>query len=108
MAPTSSRGCVLFHVRALDEDLPPHRTRSCKAARPGPQFKERAGQVRWCYAHAARLAAQGIWLVAADENPPRRCSSVARSGAPSPGPSSGKSSSTTGTANLLSFLVRVS
>ena len=50
-------------------DLQPHRTRSWKTARLDARFKERAEQVLWCYANAARLAEQGIWVVCVDEIP---------------------------------------
>ena len=50
-------------------DLQPHRTRYWKTARLDARFKERAEQVLWCYANAARLAAQGIWVVCVDEIP---------------------------------------
>jgi transposase len=50
-------------------DLQPHRTRYWKTARVDPQFKQRAEQVLWCYANAARLAEQGIWVVCVDEIP---------------------------------------
>src|SRR5437762_4477394 len=50
-------------------DLQPHRTRYWKTARLDAQFKERAEQVLWCYANAARLAEQGIWVVCVDEIP---------------------------------------
>src|SRR5437764_6249165 len=50
-----------------DVDLQPHRTRYWKTARLDARFKERAEQVLWCYANAARLAEQGIWLVCGDE-----------------------------------------
>jgi transposase len=58
-------------VRRLlhDVDLQPHRTRYWKTARLDPRFKERAEQVLWCYANAARLAEQGIWVVCVDEIP---------------------------------------
>src|SRR5690348_16096750 len=52
-----------------DVDLQPHRTRYWKTARLDEQFKRRAEQVLWCYAHAERLAKQGIWVVAVDEKP---------------------------------------
>ncbi len=52
-----------------DVDLQPHRTRYWKTARPDARFKERAEQVLWCYGNAARLAAQGIWVVCVDEIP---------------------------------------
>jgi transposase len=52
-----------------DVDLQPHRTRYWKTARLDARFKERAEQVLWCYANAARLAEQGIWVVCADEIP---------------------------------------
>jgi DDE superfamily endonuclease len=56
--------------RILDEvDLQPHRTRYWKTAHLDARFKERAEQVLWCYAHAARLAAQGLWVVCVDEVP---------------------------------------
>ena len=50
-------------------DLQPHRTRYWKTARLDEQFKKRASQVLWCYAHAARLAEQGIWVMCVDEVP---------------------------------------
>jgi DDE superfamily endonuclease/Homeodomain-like domain len=50
-------------------DLQPHRTRYWKTSRLDEQFKERAEQVLWCYAHAERLARKGIWAVAVDEKP---------------------------------------
>jgi transposase len=52
-----------------DVDLQPHRTRYWKTARLDARFKERAEQVLWCYANAARLAKQGIWVVCVDEIP---------------------------------------
>jgi DDE superfamily endonuclease/Homeodomain-like domain len=52
-----------------DVDLQPHRTRYWKTARLDARFKERAEQVLWCYGNAARLAAQGIWVVCVDEIP---------------------------------------
>jgi transposase len=52
-----------------DVDLQPHRTRYWKTARLDARFKERAEQVLWCYANAARLAKQGIWGVCVDEIP---------------------------------------
>ena len=52
-----------------DVDLQPHRTRYWKTARLDARFKERAEQVLWCYANAARLAEQGIWVVCVDEIP---------------------------------------
>ncbi len=56
--------------RILDEvDLQPHRTRYWKTSRLDEQFKQRAEQVLWCYANAARLAQKGIWVVAVDEKP---------------------------------------
>ena len=58
-------------VRRLlhDVDLQPHRTRYWKTARLDARFKERAEQVLWCYANAARLAEQGVWVVCVDEIP---------------------------------------
>jgi len=58
-------------VRRLLHDvaLQPHRTRYWKTARLDARFKERAEQVLWCYANAARLAEQGIWVVCVDEIP---------------------------------------
>ncbi len=35
----------------------------------GRALKERAAKVLWCYAHAWRLARQGIWVVCTDEMP---------------------------------------
>jgi transposase len=52
-----------------DVDLQPHRTRYWKTARLDAQFKERAEQVLWCYANAARLAEEGVWVVCVDEVP---------------------------------------
>jgi transposase len=52
-----------------DVDLQPHRTRYWKTARLDAKFKERAEQVLWCYANAARLAEEGIWVVCVDEVP---------------------------------------
>jgi hypothetical protein len=52
-----------------DVDRQPHRTRYWKTARLDDQFKQRAEQVLWCYAHAARLAEAGIWVVCVDEVP---------------------------------------
>jgi transposase len=52
-----------------DVDLQPHRTRYWKTARLDARFKERAEQVLWCYANAARLAKQGIGVVCVDEIP---------------------------------------
>ena len=52
-----------------DVDLQPHRTRYWKTARLDARFKERAEQVLWCYANAARLADQGVWVVCVDEIP---------------------------------------
>lgn len=56
--------------RILHEvDLQPHRTRYWKTSQLDARFKERAEKVLWCYANAARLAAQGIWVVCTDELP---------------------------------------
>src|SRR4051795_13621261 len=56
--------------RILDAvDLRPHRTRYWRTSRLDAQFKERAEKVLWCYAHAERLAQQGIWVVCTDEMP---------------------------------------
>ena len=52
-----------------DVDLQPHRTRYWKTARLDGRFKERAEQVLWCYANAARLAEDGVWVVCVDELP---------------------------------------
>lgn len=52
-----------------DVDLQPHRTRYWKTARLDDRFKERAEQVLWCYANAARLAEAGVWVVCVDEIP---------------------------------------
>src|SRR5436309_8059440 len=52
-----------------DVDLQPHRTRYWKTPRLDARFKERAEQVLWCYANAARLAERGVWVVAVDEIP---------------------------------------
>jgi hypothetical protein len=52
-----------------DVDLQPHRTRYWKTPRLDERFKQRTEQVLWCYANAARLAEQGIWVVAVDEIP---------------------------------------
>ena len=50
-------------------DLQPHRTRYWKTARLDGRFKQRAEQVLWCYANAARLAEEGVWVVCVDEIP---------------------------------------
>jgi hypothetical protein len=56
--------------RILHEvDLQPHRTRYWKTARLDDRFKERAEEVLWCYANAARLARRRVWVVCADEIP---------------------------------------
>lgn len=56
--------------RILNEvDLQPHRTRYWKTSSIDPEFKQRASKVLWCYAHAARLAEQGRWVVCVDEVP---------------------------------------
>src|SRR5207247_629712 len=56
--------------RLLDDvDLQPHRTRYWRTSHLDEQFKRRAEQVLWCYAHAERLARQGLWVVAVDEKP---------------------------------------
>jgi transposase len=52
-----------------DVALQPHRTRYWKTARLDARFKERAEQVLWCYANAARLAEEGVWVVCVDEIP---------------------------------------
>ena len=52
-----------------DVDLQPHRTRYWKTPRLDERFKERAEQVLWCYANAARLAEAGTWVVCVDEIP---------------------------------------
>lgn len=52
-----------------DVDLQPHRTRYWKTPRLDGQFKQRAEQVLWCYANAARLAEAGTWVVCVDEIP---------------------------------------
>jgi hypothetical protein len=52
-----------------DVDLQPHRTRYWRTARLDARFKDRAEKVLWCYAHAERLAKQGIWVVCTDEMP---------------------------------------
>src|SRR5262249_9529732 len=52
-----------------DVDLQPHRTRYWKTSRLDADFKQRAEKILWCYANAARLAAQGIWVVCVDEMP---------------------------------------
>lgn len=53
-------------------DLQPHRTRYWRTGRLDAEFKARAEQVLWCYAHAERLAAEGIWVVSTDEMPNRQ------------------------------------
>ncbi|OWK39116.1 Mobile element protein [Fimbriiglobus ruber] len=50
-------------------DLQPHRTRYWTTARLDARFTERAEQVLWCYANAARLAEQGVWVACVDEIP---------------------------------------
>ena len=52
-----------------DVDLQPHRTRYWKTAHLDAKFKQRAEQVLWCYGNAARLAAEGTWVVCVDEIP---------------------------------------
>jgi hypothetical protein len=47
----------------------PQRTRYGKTAWLDARFQERAEQVLWCYAHAARLAEQGLWVVCVDAIP---------------------------------------
>jgi hypothetical protein len=54
-------------LRAVD--LQPHRTRYWRTSRLDARFKERAEKVLWCYAHAARLAGEGLGTVAVDEMP---------------------------------------
>ena len=75
-----------------DVDLQPHRTRYWKTARLDARFKERAEQVLWCYANAARLAEQGIWWCVSMRSRPSRSWSVTRSAERSPGRSSNRSS----------------
>ncbi|HKG94437.1 MAG TPA: transposase [Gemmatimonadaceae bacterium] len=53
-------------------DLQPHRTRYWRTAHLGAEFKARAEKVLWCYAHAERLAQEGLWVVATDEMPNRQ------------------------------------
>jgi hypothetical protein len=53
-------------------DLQPHRTRYWRTGRLDAAFKARAERVLWCYAHAERLAAEGLWVVTADEMPNRQ------------------------------------
>ena len=48
-----------FAASCSDVDLQPHRTRYWKTARLDARFKERAEQVLWCYANAARLGRTG-------------------------------------------------
>lgn len=55
---------ILHHV-----DLQPHRTRYWKTSRLDTEFKDRAEKVLWCYGNAGNLAAQGVWVVCADEIP---------------------------------------
>lgn len=56
--------------RILQEvDLQPHRTRYWKTARLDGQFVPRAETILWCYANAERLAAEGVWVICADEMP---------------------------------------
>lgn len=56
--------------RILNEvHLQPHRTRYWRTSRLDERFKDRAEKVLWCYAHAQRLAREGIWTVAVDEVP---------------------------------------
>jgi hypothetical protein len=52
-----------------DVDLQPHRTRYWRTTRLDAAFKARAEKALWCYAHAARVARQGVWAVAVDEMP---------------------------------------
>jgi hypothetical protein len=67
IAPTIGARTIRRIVREVD--LQPHRTRDWKTARLDVLFKERAEEVLWCYAHAARLARRRIWNVCADEIP---------------------------------------
>lgn len=53
-------------------DLQPHRTRHWRTARLDAEFKARAEKVLWCYAHAERLAHEGLWVVSTDEMPNRQ------------------------------------
>jgi len=53
-------------------DLQPHRTRYWRTARLDAEFRARAERVLWCYAHAERLAREGIWVLCADEMPNRQ------------------------------------
>jgi hypothetical protein len=48
-------------------DPRPHRTRYWRTTRLDAAFKARAENFLWCYAHAARVARQGVWTVAVDE-----------------------------------------
>lgn len=52
-----------------DVDLQPHRARYWKTSALDAQFKERAEKILWCYANAAYLAAEGLWVVCVDEIP---------------------------------------
>src|SRR5207253_885531 len=94
--------------RILDDvDLQPHRTRYWRTSRLDEQFKERAEQVLWCYAHAERLARQGVWVVAVDEKPNLQVlqRDPIRRAAPGHIERQGFEYSRHGTVNLLFFLV---
>lgn len=53
-------------------DLQPHRTRYWRTGRLDAEFKARAEKVLWCYAHAAQLAHEAVWVVSTDEMPNRQ------------------------------------
>lgn len=90
-----------------DVDLQPHRTRYRKTAGLDARFKERAEQALGCYAHAARLAGQGIWVVCVDEIPTFQVLEHAPLRRAIPGSSERREFDYTrhGTVNLLVFLV---
>jgi hypothetical protein len=58
-------------VRSILQDVKrqPHRIRYCDPAYLGGAFAQQAEQVLLCYAQAARLAEQGVWVVCADRVP---------------------------------------
>ncbi len=94
--------------RILDAvDLQPHRTRYWRTARLDDQFKDRAEKVLWCYAHAERLARQGIYVVCADEMPNLQVLERAPIRRAIPGSIEQREFEYTrhGTVNLLTFLV---
>ena len=83
-------------TRAGAEILALWRVIDWKTARLDARFKERAEQVLWCYANAARLAEQGIWVVCVDEIPTFQVLERKPIRRAIPGRSSNRSSTTSG------------